>query len=223
MILFLRVQIRWHPLAGQLDRGWFKLFQLDCCSGRLDQARGVKESGLRRIYLARQKLPPFFWVLWNGQHWDSGKERRALSGRPQLQASRALAQLFISPYMEKLGYSTSLMTTSNILRCRRQELFAMEERINDSSTGKVIVLAAAHVDGAGLSRPRPLCRNDSWHWVTDGHFGERFRVTFTANVRFTLRISFKESLSTTFTSNANLHHVINFALHLSFTVHYFYT
>ena len=40
------------------------------------------------------------------------------------------------------------MTTSNILRCGRQELFAMEERINDSSTGKVIVLAAAHVDGA---------------------------------------------------------------------------
>ena len=60
----------------------------------------------------------------------------------------ALSQLLISPYMEKLGYSMSLMTTSNILRCRKQELFAMEERINDSSAGKVIVLAAAHVNGA---------------------------------------------------------------------------
>ena len=60
----------------------------------------------------------------------------------------ALSQLLISPYMEKLGYSMSLMTTSNILRCRKQELFTMEERINDSSAGKVIVLAAAHVNGA---------------------------------------------------------------------------
>ena len=42
----------------------------------------------------------------------------------------------------------SLMTTSKILRCQRQELFAMAAKINESSTGKVIVLAAAHVDGA---------------------------------------------------------------------------
>ena len=60
----------------------------------------------------------------------------------------ALAQLLISPYMAKLGYPVSLMTTSKILRCTRQELFAMAEKINESSTGKVIVLAAAHVDGA---------------------------------------------------------------------------
>ena len=51
---------------------------------------------------------------------------------------------------------------------------------------------------------------------------ERFRVTSTANVRFTLRISFKERLSITFTSNAKLHHVTNFPLYLPFTVHYFY-
>ena len=60
----------------------------------------------------------------------------------------ALAQLLISPYMAKLGFPVSLMTTSKILRCTRQELFAMAEKINESSTGKVIVLAAAHVDGA---------------------------------------------------------------------------
>ena len=42
----------------------------------------------------------------------------------------------------------SLMTTSKILRCRRQELFAMAAKINESNTGNVIVLAAAHVDGA---------------------------------------------------------------------------
>ena len=60
----------------------------------------------------------------------------------------ALAQLLISPYMAKLGYPMSFMTTSKILRCTRQELFAMAEKISESGTGKVIVLAAAHVDGA---------------------------------------------------------------------------
>ena len=60
----------------------------------------------------------------------------------------ALAQLLISPYMTKLGYPLSLMTTSKILRCTRQELFAMAEKISESGTGKVIVLATAHVDGA---------------------------------------------------------------------------
>ena len=60
----------------------------------------------------------------------------------------ALAQLMISPYMAKLGYPMSLMTTSKILRCTRKELFSMAEKINESGSGKVIVLAAAFVDGA---------------------------------------------------------------------------
>ena len=71
-----------------------------------------------------------------------------VGGCTQARLSGALAQLFISPYMAKLGCTMSLMTTSKILRCTRQELFAMAEKINESSSGKVIVLAAAHVDGA---------------------------------------------------------------------------
>ena len=59
-----------------------------------------------------------------------------------------LAQLFIAPYMATLGYPMSLMTTSKVLTCTRKELFAMTEEINDQGRiGKVIVLAAADVDG----------------------------------------------------------------------------
>ena len=75
-------------------------------------------------------------------------ERRALSGRSQLQASRGFGSAVNLALYDKLGYPMSLMTTSKILRCTRHELFAMAEKINESSTGKVIVLAAAHVDGA---------------------------------------------------------------------------
>ena len=58
-----------------------------------------------------------------------------------------LPQLFISPYMAKLGLPKSLMSKGKILRCTRTELFAMAEEINKKGLGKVIVLAAADVDG----------------------------------------------------------------------------
>ena len=58
-----------------------------------------------------------------------------------------LPQLFISPYMAKLGLPKSLMSKGKILRCTRTELFAMAEEINKKGPGKVIVLAAADVDG----------------------------------------------------------------------------
>ena len=58
-----------------------------------------------------------------------------------------LAQLFIAPYMAKLGYPMSLTTTSKTLGCTRKELFSMAEEINEQGPEKIIVLAAADVDG----------------------------------------------------------------------------
>ena len=49
--------------------------------------------------------------------------------------------------MAKLGLPKSLMSKSKILRSTRTELFAIAEEINNKGPGKVIVLAAADVDG----------------------------------------------------------------------------
>ena len=60
----------------------------------------------------------------------------------------ALAQMLISPFMAKLGFPRSLMTTSKKLKCSRNQLFEVAEEINENGAGRVIVLAAADVDGA---------------------------------------------------------------------------
>ena len=57
-----------------------------------------------------------------------------------------LPQLFIAPYMAALGLPKSLTSKSKILRCKRKDLSAMAEEINEKGPGKVIVLAAADVD-----------------------------------------------------------------------------
>lgn len=51
------------------------------------------------------------------------------------------------PSMAKLGYPMSLTTTSKTLGCTRKELFSMAEEINEQDPRKIIVLAAADVDG----------------------------------------------------------------------------
>lgn len=59
-----------------------------------------------------------------------------------------LAQVLTSPYMARLGFPKSLMTTSKVLKCTRNQLFEAAEEINEKGIGRVIVLAAADVDGA---------------------------------------------------------------------------
>ena len=59
-----------------------------------------------------------------------------------------LAQVLMSPYMARLGFPKSLMRTSKILKCTRNQLFEAAEEINEKGIGRVIVLAAADVDGA---------------------------------------------------------------------------
>ena len=57
-----------------------------------------------------------------------------------------LQQWFIAPYVAELGLPKALMSKGKILRCKRKDLFAMAEEINEKGPGKVIVLAAADVD-----------------------------------------------------------------------------